>query len=145
MIHIGTVHLNGREYRLELNRSENSEKDVTGTDAARRAPRRLPPGRSEVVPFKPNRRITTGHSRLSRSAQSLEELRRITALTGREQVRAVPLLSRWKTDRDRVVKAVCRFLSWCFPVREFRSPFQRVLYLSIERPKPKNHRRALLP
>ena len=38
-------------------------------------------------------------------------------------------------------KLHCRFLSWWFPVREFNSPLQRLLYLSVEGPKGKSSRR----
>jgi hypothetical protein len=38
-------------------------------------------------------------------------------------------------------KLICRFLSWCFPVRGFNSPLQRLLYLSIQGPKAKRRSR----
>jgi hypothetical protein len=144
MIHIGTVHLNGREYSLELNRSDNSEKEFS-RDSAKRFARKMPAGRFEVVPLNPNRRVTGGYNRPKRNLQSIEELRRFAGLARKEQAQVAPVQSRWKTDRERLVKGVCRFLSWCFPVREFRSPLQRVLYLSMERPKPKYNSRILLP
>jgi hypothetical protein len=144
MIHIGTVHLNGREYSLELNRSDNSEREFNN-DSAKRVTRKVSVGRSEVVPLNPNRRVIGAHNRPNRTLQSIEELRRLAPLARKEQAHAAPLSSRWRTDRERIMKAVCRFLSWCFPVREFRSPFQRILYLSMERPKPKYGRRVLLP
>jgi hypothetical protein len=34
-------------------------------------------------------------------------------------------------------KLICRFLSWCFPVRGFNSPLQRLLYLSVQGPRSK--------
>jgi hypothetical protein len=136
MIHIGTVHLNGREYSLELNRSDNSEKEFS-SDSPKRITRKIPSGRSEVVPLNPNRRVIGAHSRSNRTL--------LATAARKEQAYAAPAQSRWKTDRERLVKAVCRFLSWCFPVREFRSPFQRILYLCMERPKPKYSSRILLP
>ena len=84
MIHIGTVHLNGREYSLELNRSDNSEREFN-SDSVKRTPRKMPVGRSEVVPLIPNWRAMGAHNRPNRSLQSIEELRRFAALAGELQ------------------------------------------------------------
>ncbi len=146
MIHIGTVHLNGREYNLELNRAEPSK--GSEDDSARPTARKnLAAARSEIVLLNPNKRIASGHHaiRANRNVRSIEELRRLGPFVRKEQVHAVPVQTQWKTDRERIVKLISRFLSWCFPLREFHSPLQRILYLSIEGPKPKYRRRVLLP
>ena len=41
-------------------------------------------------------------------------------------------------------RLVSRFLAWCFPVREFSSPMQRILYLSMEGPRVNKRRRLVL-
>ena len=147
MIHIGTVHLNGREYSLELNRAEQAEKD-SESDSAKPTARKNPKaGRSEVVPLNPNRRFVGTHNaiRPNRNSQSIEEALRFAAFARKEQVYAEPAQTRWKFDRERLVRSISCFLSWCFPVRGFHSPLQRILYLSVEGPKSKYRRRILLP
>jgi len=146
MIHIGTVHLNGREYSLELNRTEQPGNDSEG-DSARRTARKNPKGgRSEVVPLNPNRRFAAAQNPLpsNRYRRSTEELRRFSASARREQVYALPAQTGRKFDREHLVKTISRFLSWCFPMRG-HSPLQRILYLSVEGPKPKYRRRFFLP
>ncbi len=147
MIHIGTVHLNGREYSLELNRTEQPEKDAEGDSARRTARRNSKGGRSEVVRLNPNRRCVGAHNPLrpNRNNPSIKELRRFAAFARKEQAYAAPAQTRWKIDRERLIKTTSRFLSWCFPLRGFHSPLQRILYLSVEGPKAKYRRRVLLP
>ena len=146
MIHIGTVHLNGRTYSLELNRAENPEKyeDESLRAGARKTPKT---GRFEVVPLNPSRRFLGARNANRRRAGQfpIEEPRRSSAIARREQGHTAPAQTRWQVDRERLVKAISAFLSWCFPVRGFRSSLQRVLYLSIEGPKPKYRKRLLLP
>lgn len=147
MIHIGTVHLNGREYSLELNRPEQAEKDSEGDSAKPTARKNPKVGRSDVVPLNPNRRFVGPHNaiRPNRNSQSIEEARRFAAFARKEQGYAPPAQTRCKIDRERLVRSISCFLSWCFPVRGFHSPLHRILYLSVEGPKPKYRRRILLP
>ncbi len=147
MIHIGTVHLNGRKYSLELNRAEPSERD-SENDSARPTERKIPKGgRFEVVPLNPHRRFVATHpaTRLNRTSSPIEEPRRLAASARKEKVHPAPAQARWKIDSERLIKRISVFLSWCFPVRGFNSPLQRILYLSVEGPKSKYRRRILLP
>ncbi len=147
MIHIGTVHLNGRKYSLELNCAEPPEKDSEG-DSIRPTERKTPKaGRFEVVPLNPNRRfVPARHARrLSRATPAMEESRRLATFARKDNVHFAPAQARWKIDRKRLKKTISAFLSWCFPVRGFHSPLQRILYLSVEGPKSKYRRRILLP
>ena len=144
MIHIGTVQVNGREYNLELNRSNQPRNDArpeTGSAAARRNF----PTNGEIFLLNPNRKqgATQSTARQVATVRAIEDLRRVAELRRKEQ--SQPLAASWKIDGDRAVKLVSRFLSWCFPVREFKSPLQRVLYLSIEKPRAKYRSRCLLP
>jgi hypothetical protein len=41
-------------------------------------------------------------------------------------------------------RLVARFLTWCFPVRDFSSPMQRILYLSMEGPRVNRRKRLVL-
>jgi hypothetical protein len=146
MIHIGTVHVNGREYNLELNRAtqpRNDSRPETGSATARR---NFPTSR-EVFLLNPNRKQVAAQStaRQAATVRAIDDLRRVAELRRKEQSPPLAAALHWKVDGDKAVKLVSRFLSWCFPVREFKSPLQRVLYLSIEKPKAKYRSRYLLP
>jgi hypothetical protein len=147
MIRIGTVHLNGREYSLELNRVGQSGKDSEGDSARPTARKNLTAGRSKIVLLNTNKKSVGIHhaTRPNGNIRPLKELRRVAAFTPREQAHAAPVQTKWQPDRERVAKPISRFLSWCFPLREFNSPLQRILDLSVEEPKPNYRRRVLLP
>lgn len=144
MIHIGTVNLNGREYTLDLKRTDpprsDSAAEVTGT-----GPRRnLPTTRSEIHLLNVNRKPSQHPDRPIATIRAIEDFRRLTHAAPRDQAVARVIRPKWRTDHEAVVNLVSRFLTWCFPVREFKSPLQRVLYLSMEGPKAKYRRRFLL-
>jgi hypothetical protein len=147
MIHIGTVHLNGHEYSLDLNRAEQPRNESKGEPPGAAARRNFPTSRSELVLLN-HKRKAIGAQNTSRpipTVRPIEDLHRVTQLTRKEQAQPpVASQTRWKVDRDRLVKLISHFLSWCFPVREFSSPLQRILYLSVEGPKTKYRRRISL-
>jgi hypothetical protein len=146
MIHIGTVRLNGREYSLDLTPPNQARNDAKIEPSGAVARRNLPTARSEI--FLLNTRKTVGAQNVGRptaSMRPIEDLRRVAQFTRREHGQALAGQAKSKLDRDRAVKLVSRFLSWCFPVREFNSPLQRLLYLSMEGPKTRYRRRSLLP
>jgi hypothetical protein len=147
MIHIGTVHLNGREYSLELNRLGRSEKYSKGDSAKPTAQKTLTAGRSEFVLLNTNKRSvgTYNATRPNGNVRSIRELRHLATAARKEQFLVAPGQTKWKSDCEGVTKLISHFLSWCFPVREFHSPLQRILSLSVEGPKPKYRRRVLLP
>lgn len=147
MIHVGTVHLNGREYSLELNRAGQPGKDSEGDSVRPPARKNLAAGRSAIVLLNTNKRFAGAHNaiRPNGNVRSLREMRRLTAFLRKKPAHAARVQTKWKPDRERVVKWASRFLSWCFPLREFHSPLQRILYLSVEGPKPKYRRHVLLP
>jgi hypothetical protein len=148
MIHIGTVHLNGREYSLDLNRPAEEKNDSHTEPSETPARRNLPTNRSEIFLLNPNRKPAGHHgARMPRTVRSIDDVRRLAEARHQEEARAQASPPKSNIDSDGAVKFVSRLLSWWFPVREFKSPLQRVLYLSIEKPEPKaKHRsRYLLP
>ena len=146
MIHIGTVHVNGREYSLDLNRTA-PETDEPGVDAGSAGPRRnLPTNRSEIFLLNSKRKPAAHNpSRSTATVRAVDDLRRFGDIGHREQALRNGAEAQVKIPRDGAVKIVSRFLSWCFPVREFKSPLQRVLYLSVEKTAAKHRSRYLLP
>lgn len=147
MIHIGTVHLNGHEYTLELNRANQARTDSKFEPAGAVVRRNLPTSRSEIFLLNPARKAVgaLNAGRPTATIRPIEDFRRLAQFTHRQHAQALATEPKWKIDRDGAVSLVSRFLSWCFPVREFNSPLQRILYLSMEGPKTKYRRRFLLP
>jgi hypothetical protein len=146
MIHIGTVQVNGHEYSLELNRA-NQPQDGSRPETRSPSARRNFPTNGEVFLLNPNRKQAGAQSapRHAATLRPIEDLCRVAELRRKEQSEPLGASPGWKVDGDNAINLVSRFLSWCFPVREFKSPLQRILYLSIEKPKARYRSRYLLP
>jgi hypothetical protein len=139
MIHIGPVKFDGTKYGLQLNRAGHSGKNTSRerkTSLQRNAPQN---GRSELVLVNAGRKqVEARHV-----AVSAEPTRHI------HPVRLPPADSaathvEWPPAQPGAAKLVSRFLTWCFPVRGFNSPMQRILYLSMEGPRGRRHKRLTL-
>lgn len=145
MIHIGTVHVNGHEYSLDLNRTR-PEADESQDESGAGPRRNLPTNRSEIFLLNSKRKPATHNQmRPASTIRAVEDLRRPAELRRREQPVNSAGEPKVTIPHEGAVKLVSRFLSWCFPVREFKSPLQRVLYLSVEKPKTKQRSRYSLP
>jgi hypothetical protein len=146
MIHIGTVQVNGHAYSLDLNRAAPETND-SGEEASSAPVRRnLPTTRSEIFLLNPSRKSAAHDgARPIAAIRAIDDLRRLGESRQREQAQTLIADPQRKITSEGAVKLVSRFLSWCFPVREFKSPLQRVIYLSVEKPKARYRSRYLLP
>jgi hypothetical protein len=61
MIHIGTVHVNGREYSLDLNRAPEPRNDCRPEAGNTPTRRNFPTSRSEILLLNPNRKTAGPH------------------------------------------------------------------------------------
>jgi hypothetical protein len=131
----GIVHLNSNQKRLDLNRSSQHRKNYS-RDKKTLTRRNPLPARFEITP------LCSQPKRAEPYATDASE-----GIRWREQLiqRSVPVSVKESSElgKSSQKKLVCRFLSWCFPPRGFASPLQRILYLSMEGPKPKARSRVL--
>jgi hypothetical protein len=138
MIHIGPVKFDGSKYSLRLDRSGR-----VGKPAGReRKPtlQRNANGRSELVLVTSGKRAAEATKALARAAEHVRNP---------QSVRLPPSPAAGPEFHGRSVqptgaKLVSRFLTWCFPVRDFNSPLQRILYLSMEGPRVRKRKRLIL-
>jgi hypothetical protein len=133
------LHLNSNQKRLELNRSTQHRKNYNRDKRILTRRNHLPAGRSEITSLYSQGKPTAVPEQYSMDAPE--------SIPWRERLvqRSASAQGNESSEPGNVgyEKLVCRFLSWCFPPREFSSPLQRLLYLSMEGPKPKGWSRLL--
>jgi hypothetical protein len=139
MIHIGPVKFDGTKYSLQLNREAHSAKNSNRerkTSVQRNVPQN---GRSELVLVTPIRKQVEARpfAAPAEHTRHVQPLRLPPASSAGSHVE-------WAAAQPGAAKLVSRFLTWCFPVRDFNSPLQRILYLSMEGPRGRRHKRLTL-
>jgi hypothetical protein len=141
MIHIGPVRFDGSNDSLQLDRSGRAGKPIARERKALIQRNTTQNGRSELVLVNNSARRTADApktvARTIEHIRSQQPLRLPTNEAPSPEVHgpAMPSAS---------TKFVSRFLTWCFPLRDFNSPFQRVLYLSMEGPRVRKRKRLIL-
>jgi len=140
MIHIGPVKFDGTKYSLQLNRAGHSGKNASRERKTSLQRNALQNGRSELVLVNAARKQIEAARPSSVPAEHTRHV---------HPVRLPPANSprtdiEWPVAQPGAAKLVSRFLTWCFPVRDFNSPLQRILYLSMEGPRVRKHRRLTL-
>jgi hypothetical protein len=130
----------GYKYSLQLNRSGRAGKTISRERKAPLQRNAAQNGRSELVLVNPARKpaeATRVFIRPAEHAHSAQAVRLPSAAAPNAHVEP-------PAEQPGTVKLVSRFLTWCFPVREFNSPLQRILYLSMEGPRARKHKRLIL-
>jgi hypothetical protein len=142
MNHKGILHLSSKPTGLE-NRSIESRKNTTRDRRALARRTSLPVRRAEVAWLDSRRRARESgaqHTNSPDKAPWLESLiQRFVRRSLKEKL--APRAVSGANNPGIQEQLICRFLSWCFPVRGFNSPLQRLLYLSVQGPKSKRRSR----
>jgi hypothetical protein len=139
MIRIGPVKFDGSKYSLRLDQSARAGKPA-GRERKSPLQRTAHNGRSELVLVTSARKAAEATRALARAAEHVH----------REQSLRLPPSSaagpepHVRSAQPTRAKLVSRFLTWCFPVRDFNSPLQRILYLSMEGPRVRKRKRLTL-
>ena len=133
MAHIGPVQFDGSD-GLQTNPTARSGKTP---NRERKLP--LPRGaQNALVLVTPGRKAESART----AASPAESARTAQPLRLRPSSEPTPA-AEWPVQSGKA-RLVSRFLTWCFPVREFSSPMQRILYLSMEGPRIKRQKRIIL-
>jgi hypothetical protein len=139
MIHIGPVKFDGSKYSLRLDRSGRAGKPA-GRERKPPLQRNAQNGRSELVLVTSARKAAEATRALARAT---EHVRSPQSMRLPPSPAAIPEFHA-RSAQPAGAKLVSRFLTWCFPVRDFNSPLQRILYLSMEGPRVRKRRRLML-
>jgi hypothetical protein len=131
----GVVHLNSNQKRLDLNRGSQQRKNYNRD-------KKTLPRRNHLLA---RSEITSLYSQPKREEPYATKAPEGTSWRKQLIQRSAPVSVKesFELGKSSHKKLVCRFLSWCFPPRGFASPLQRLLYLSMEGPKPKARSRVL--
>jgi hypothetical protein len=144
MNHKGILHLSSKPNGPE-NRSIESRKNATRDRKALARRTSLPMRRAEVAWLDSRRKAGESGAQQTHSPDRAPWLEYLSQRFVRRGLKEKPAPEAAGETNNSAVqkKLICRFLSWCFPVRGFNSPLQRLLYLSVQGPKSKRRSRLL--